>query len=125
MSFVGKSGRQFIVVASSGSSRPDGEVALIAFALPRPGDQPVDLKSAPAAAANANARVLDLPEGPGRAELVNACGSCHSLEAVTVRRRSSEQWTAQIEQMRQYGARADDAAAARIHDYLTAHFGTP
>jgi hypothetical protein len=44
---------------------------------------------------------------------------------VTARARSSDQWTAQIEQMRRYGAKADDAAAARIREYLTAHFGTP
>jgi quinoprotein glucose dehydrogenase len=47
MSFIGKSGRQYVVVAASGASRPDAEVALIAFALPRPGDAPVDLKPAP------------------------------------------------------------------------------
>ena len=47
MSFVGKSGRQFVVVAASGGPRPDGEVALIAFALPRPGDLPVEIKPAP------------------------------------------------------------------------------
>jgi quinoprotein glucose dehydrogenase len=125
MSFVGRSGRQFIVVASSGSSWPDGEAALIAFALPRAGDNPVDLKPAPTAAFNAIARSEDLPEGPGREELMNTCGSCHSLSAVTARARSSDQWTAQIEQMRRYGAKADDAAAARIREYLTAHFGTP
>jgi len=66
-----------------------------------------------------------LPEGPGRADLVNACGSCHSLSAVTARPRSPEQWTALIEEMRGRGARTDDAAAARIRDYLSAHFGTP
>ena len=47
MSFVGKSGRQYVVVAASGAPRPDAEVALIAFALPKPGDPPVDLKPAP------------------------------------------------------------------------------
>ncbi len=47
MSFVGKSGRQYLVVAESGALRSDAEVALIAFALPRPSDVPVDLKPAP------------------------------------------------------------------------------
>lgn len=46
MSFVGKSGRQYVVVAESGSGSSDGEVALVAFALPRAGDAPVDLKPA-------------------------------------------------------------------------------
>jgi hypothetical protein len=30
-----------------------------------------------------------------------------------------------IEEMRGRGAKTDDAAAARIRDYLTAHFGSP
>lgn len=47
MSFVGKTGRQYVVVATSGAPRADAEVALVAFALPQPGDMPVDLKPAP------------------------------------------------------------------------------
>ena len=47
MSFVGKSGRQYIVVAESGSPRTSSETALIAFALPKAGEVPVDLSPAP------------------------------------------------------------------------------
>ena len=46
MSFVGKDGRQYLVVASSGR---DAEASLIAFALPRPGDAQIDLHPAPVA----------------------------------------------------------------------------
>jgi hypothetical protein len=127
MSFVGKGGRQYIVIAISGSSRPDGEAALIAFSLPRPGDEVVDLKPEPPAQQQSAPLTMaaPLPEGSGRQDFVNACGTCHSLSAVTARAHSSEQWTALIEQMRARGAKADDAAAVRIHDYLTAHFGSP
>jgi glucose dehydrogenase len=48
MSFVGQNGRQYVVVAESGSKPAEAEVALVAFALPRAGDAPVDLKPAPA-----------------------------------------------------------------------------
>jgi len=48
MSFVGRHGRQYVVVAESGSKPAEAEVALVAFALPRAGDAPVDLKPAPA-----------------------------------------------------------------------------
>jgi quinoprotein glucose dehydrogenase len=47
MSFVGRNGRQYVVAPESGSVSSNGEVALIAFALPRPGDISVDLKPAP------------------------------------------------------------------------------
>jgi len=47
MSFVGKSGRQYVVAPESGSVSSHGEVALVAFALPRPGEAVIDLKPAP------------------------------------------------------------------------------
>ena len=47
MSFVGRSGRQYVVAPESGSVSSKGEVALVAFALPRPGDTAIDLQPAP------------------------------------------------------------------------------
>jgi quinoprotein glucose dehydrogenase len=132
MSFVGNSGRQYVVVASSGSSRADSEAALIAFALPRPGEQPVDLKPAPLAhsqpppvaeAGAAAARAEALPDGPGREEFVDRCTGCHAIGAVTARPRSPEEWADVIEQMRGRGARVSDEQASRIRAYLGLHFG--
>jgi quinoprotein glucose dehydrogenase len=45
MTFMGQNGRQYLVVGTSG--RSDSDSALIAFALPRPGDAEIDLKPAP------------------------------------------------------------------------------
>jgi glucose dehydrogenase len=142
MSFIGKSGRQYVVVAISGSPRPDGEAALVAFALPRPGDQEVELKPAPLpqsrsqsqtaptvsadrplAALSPTLRSQDLPDGPGRDELLTFCTACHAISAVTARPRSSAEWAATIQEMRSRGAKAGDAASSRIRDYLTAHYG--
>jgi len=132
MSFIGKNGRQYVVAAIGGSPRPEGEVALVAFALPRPEDQAIDLKPAPvaqpvvpAAASNMTQRVEDLPAGPGREDLAKFCTGCHGISAVTSHARSSEEWTEMIEQMRARGAVVGDAGASSIHDYLSAHFGTP
>ena len=47
MSFVGRNGRQYVVAPESGSVSSNGEVALVAFALPRAGDTAIDLKPAP------------------------------------------------------------------------------
>jgi quinoprotein glucose dehydrogenase len=47
MSFVGRSGRQYVVAPESGSVSSKGEVGLVAFALPRAGDAAIDLNPAP------------------------------------------------------------------------------
>jgi quinoprotein glucose dehydrogenase len=132
MSFVGKSGRQYVVVASSG--HPDADTMLVAFALPRPGEAPVDLDPAPlpplklgaAAAApppNAITRVEDLPPGPGRDDVAKVCTGCHALGTATAQARSPDGWTATVDEMRARGAQMDDRAARRIAGYLAAHFG--
>jgi len=128
MTFVGKNGRQYLVVGISG--RRDSDSALIAFALPRPGDPQLDLKPAPPVqrgAVNAPAgvpialRAEDLPPGTGRDDLLTICTACHALGTVTAQRHTSDDWQVILQDMRARGARMDDAAEARIHDYVTAH----
>jgi len=128
MTFVGKNGRQYLIVGISG--RRDSDSALIAFALPRPGDPQLDLKPAPPVqrgAVNAPAgvpialRAEDLPPGTGRDDLLTICTACHALGTVTAQRHTSDDWQVILQDMRARGARMDDAAEARIHDYLTAH----
>lgn len=132
MSFVGKSGRQYIVVTAS--ARPETDIALIAFALPRPGETPVDINpaplhpsrlgvAAPPARRNAATRIEDLPAGTGRDDVAKACTACHSLGTVTATPRTAGGWNNTVAEMRGRGAKIDDAAAKRITDYLSAHFG--
>ena len=119
-----------MVAASSG--RPDTDIALTAFAIPRQGEASVDVHPAPfpkaAAAAPPAARapvtrIEDLPPGEGRADVAKVCTACHSLGTVTSAPRAKGGWSAVVEEMRGRGAKADDAAAGRIVDYLAAHFG--
>jgi quinoprotein glucose dehydrogenase len=133
MSFVGKSGRQYVVVAASG--RPDTDIALIAFALPRPGETAVDIHPAPVAKPAAGvaaapvsttvARVQDLPPGEGRDDVARICTACHALGTATGTARTPQGWSATVEEMRGRGAAMDDATAARIKAYMAAHFGLP
>ncbi len=132
MTFIGKSGRQYLVAGISG--RAGGELALIAFALPRPGDPPIDLRPAPpvkTGAVNAPAgvevplRPEDLPQGPGRDDVIRTCAACHSLGTVTAERHTSPDWQAILADMRARGARMDAATQARIRDYLAAYLGDP
>jgi quinoprotein glucose dehydrogenase len=130
MTFVGKTGRQYLVVGTSG--RADADSALIAFALPRPGDPQIDLRPAPPVmrgAINAPAgvpvplRPEDMPPGPGRADLLAVCTACHALGTVTAERHTAADWQAIITDMRARGARMDEEAQGRIRDYLAAHLG--
>ena len=131
MTFVGKNGRQYLVVGISG--RKDSDSALIALALPRAGDPQIDLKPAPPVqrgAVNAPAgvpavlRAEDLPAAPGRDELLSTCTACHALGTVTAQRHTASDWQAILQDMRARGAKMDDAAQSRIRDYLAAHLGS-
>jgi quinoprotein glucose dehydrogenase len=133
MTFVGKSGRQYVLIAASG--RPDTDIALIAFALPRPGEAPPDIHPAPMAkpaagvsaapASTVVARVEDLPQGPGRDDVAQVCTVCHSIGTVTAAPHTAQGWSATVDEMRARGAAMDDGAAGRIKAYLAAHFGVP
>ena len=133
MTFVGKSGRQYLIATAGGRSNVD--IEMDAFALPMPGDQPVDIHPAPlptqgagkrvseAAAYKPAARVEDLPSGPGREDVANKCTTCHAISTATGAPQSLNGWTSTVEEMRSRGAAMDDATARRIATYLAAHYG--
>ena len=139
MTFVGKSGRQYVVTAAGGpglARKGSGSYKqiLIAFAIPRPGERPVDL-AAYASVLNQEAPVpmvpangppalppAVLPPGPGREDVMLMCSACHDVTTAVSQRRTPEGWTAIIEEMRGRGARGDDAMTARVQKYLSQHF---
>ena len=131
MSFIGKDGRQYVVIASSGALGT--QAALIAFALPRQGDAPVDLVPGalpkPAQAMTPGPgpeirRVEDLPPGTARDDVANICTRCHALSTAISKRQTAAEWAQIIENMRGRGAVMDDALAGRVRDYLAVNFGT-
>lgn len=67
----------------------------------------------------------DLPEGEGKALLVEACSSCHELREVTKFRGyySRAQWREIVLTMQEYGAPVDEAQVEVLSDYLGTHFG--
>jgi glucose dehydrogenase len=133
MSFVGRSGRQYVVIAASGAPREDAEVSLIAFALPRPGDPHVDLKPAPMPAQRLGGDVVvlptmtsvtnveDLPTGLGSANVATECTACHTIGTATTPRLVAA-WAPTVEEMRDRGAKMNNDQAARIVSYLSQHF---
>ena len=151
MTFRGKTGRQYVVIAAGGpgvagaSNRgPSFRQILLAYALPKPDELPVDLSqyapapsaSEAAAAAPANrtsqtataaasgvAGEVILPAGPGREDVLSMCGQCHGVSTAVAAHRSPDAWHDLIQDMRGRGAQGDDAKANRVHDYLSRYFG--
>jgi mono/diheme cytochrome c family protein len=66
-----------------------------------------------------------LPEGPGRAVLMQRCASCHALDVVSGTRRSSEQWVETLKKMRALGATLSAEEEKVVTAYLAEHFGSP
>jgi hypothetical protein len=63
-----------------------------------------------------------LPEGPGRAETVRVCGTCHAPERGASVRLTPEGWEDVIARMVALGARGTDAEFAAVVEYLSTHF---
>jgi mono/diheme cytochrome c family protein len=64
-----------------------------------------------------------LPEGAGRALMLQACVQCHDFKCIVSQRKTAEAWRRTISEMIWRGAplMADEAAA--LADYLSAAFG--
>ena len=151
MTYIGKSGRQYVVTSMSLSplAFPDAETALVAFALPLPGDVPVHWKPAPKAELAKGAvgpttgsatpqlegartgvpnvplptRIEDFAAAPGKKDFVEMCAACHPVTTVASRRRTRSEWSAVIGLMQARGAPGDDAKAASVLNYLATVLG--
>lgn len=64
-----------------------------------------------------------LPEAPGRAETLAACGQCHAIDGVMSRSLTRRQWEVQVETMILKGAAVRDEDFDRIVEYLSTHAG--
>ena len=147
ITYMGKSGRQYVVVPDGGPGtlgmpgRPASfHAILIAYALPRAGDQPVSMAQytpvpmqfpprPPAGAANAAAAApglpgpVTLPDGDGKEDFTSMCSPCHGVTTAISVRRSPEGWHDLIQDMRSRGAQGDNAKAERVESYLSRYFG--
>jgi mono/diheme cytochrome c family protein len=155
ITYKGKSGRQYVVVPDGGPGTlgVPGHFAsyhevLSAYALPRPGEAPVDLSQfAPmpmqfpprppgGAAGAANSAAATVPTassqgagtdppagGAGKEEFTSMCGQCHGVSTAIAVRRTPDAWHDLIQDMRARGAQGDNAKAARVQEYLSHYFG--
>jgi cytochrome c5 len=76
-----------------------------------------------AVAATLAVAAQDLPEGEGKALVVERCSSCHGVDSILPHKLSRDDWAPIVTRMLDYGAFLDDKEMATTLDYLAAHFG--
>jgi uncharacterized protein GlcG (DUF336 family) len=64
-----------------------------------------------------------LPNGPGKAEVVKSCGSCHGIVTVVAHKRSARQWNDIMQEMTGQGMAMSNDQRKSVVSYLSAHFG--
>jgi competence ComEA-like helix-hairpin-helix protein len=97
-----------------------GEVVVSAPSPPgsvRAQDAPAQTPGPPTAS------VPMLADGTGKTEVINTCSQCHSLDVLTPKRQTQEEWAETVNQMQERGAQATDDQVELIVNYLAAHFG--
>lgn len=70
------------------------------------------------------AQAQALPEGPGKALTVDNCSTCHGVDLLTVKRRSSEDWKQVVDRMMSNGASMSDDQYNEVLAYLGKYLGT-
>lgn len=65
-----------------------------------------------------------MPEGRGKAIVLNVCTMCHDLTRIRRGRRSPEAWEETLNAMLNEGAPLSDDAFPIVHAYLSRYFGT-
>ena len=63
-----------------------------------------------------------LPEAPGKDQVVNVCGKCHEPQRVAALRLTREGWEEVVAKMISLGAKATDDELKQITDYLAEQF---
>lgn len=66
--------------------------------------------------------LAQLPEGPGRAEVMKLCLGCHEVDQATSRRQDRNGWQGTISKMIGLGMKATDEELALVLDYMVEHF---
>jgi competence protein ComEA len=63
-----------------------------------------------------------MPDGPGKAETVKLCSTCHEIERAFSLRQDRAGWQTVVDKMVQFGMAATDEQIRLTIDYLSAHF---
>ena len=66
----------------------------------------------------------NIPEGPGAAEFLRVCSTCHSTSMATQLRLTASGWAYTVDYMKKIGAQASDEDFTKITAYLTKNFSS-
>jgi cytochrome c5 len=64
-----------------------------------------------------------MPNGPGKAIVLNVCTMCHDLKRIKLGRRSEGEWEETLNSMLNEGAPLSEEQFPLVHAYLTRNFG--
>ena len=131
MTFTGRDGRQYVVIAAGGPGDTDRggtelyPQKLVAFALPAANAPGVTTATSSPAGSSSTPRPTQragssADEGKALAEMV--CTMCHGLGTVTMMGRTPDEWAYVVNEMIGLGAPVDDTQAQAVVDYLSRDF---
>lgn len=137
ITYLGRDGRQYVAIMAAGGGgflNGGSSNTLVAFALPDVARKPlpVEVTRAVAAAAQARSQLpkvgthqpVVLQAGDARKLVEKTCGTgCHAVEVVTSQRMGLDEWSTMVQNMIARGAKASEAEAAALVDYLAANLG--
>jgi mono/diheme cytochrome c family protein len=69
------------------------------------------------------ASAQELPNGPGKEQLLKSCTACHAINQVTDQRKSKAEWADTVDQMIARGAQVEDPDYQVIVAYLAKNLG--
>ena len=68
------------------------------------------------------AQDVELPDGPGKDKIMEACTACHAITEITTHRRPKAQWAETMDLMIGRGAQVSDGDYPAVLEYLGTHF---
>jgi cytochrome c5 len=132
MTYLGRNGKQYVVVAAGGTNRfrmiantaDKNSDALIAFALSDKQDSGSSLPTnSSAGSVRATTGVAaPLPQGEGRETVIAICTKCHGPANFSTLRMSRSAWQDEVEDMKDKGAVGTEDDFKRVIDYLAKNF---
>jgi quinoprotein glucose dehydrogenase len=145
MTYLGSSGKQYVIIASGGTNRfrmiantaDEASDELVAFALSESPQttqnrsnqsRPVNARATRASsAAPLSADDLKagpaLPDGPGKKVVTRMCTKCHGTGVFSRARMSRSAWEDEVTAMVEKGATGTDTEIRAVVDYLAKNFG--